>query len=239
MRKTFTIIGALLLLATASQITRAQENPQKTEAYLSWNAAQIETIGKQFREKGKVGSSFTLRGLNTQRAINYKLRATIFTPELIRASARFQQLRGRLSDKQTMELVAEAEAIDGLVVMIELDPNEGSGVIPLDWQVFLQPKGLGAGESGAIPGIKSQKLRSIKGLSGVFRRKYDYDLFMVVFPLVDDNQVALLSPEIGEIEILVGIDNSEGRVSWRMPDSLRRRIETLSSKQNRGEQNEN
>ncbi len=134
-------------------------------------------MGKSMRKKGKVGSSFRLRGLKTNRVINFKLRATLMSPEMIRASARFNQFRDRLSNIQTRNLVKEAEAIDELVFLIELNPNEGSGVIPLDWRVFIQPRGLQLGDEGAIKGKKSSKLRKVKALAGVFKRDYDYDVF--------------------------------------------------------------
>ncbi len=230
MRLILTLLLLLMLLPLmAVEQAFAQTAPDDTEAYLSWNAERATQIGEQMRQKGNVGNSFTMRGLNTQRAINYKLRATLMTPEMIRASARLQQIRDRLTDDQTRKLVKEAEDAGDLVVMIELDPNEGSGVIPLDWRVFLQPKGARPESGSAIPGIKEQRLKNVKALSGVFRRKYDYDVFMVIFPLVDEDKKPLISSETPEIEVLVGIYNKEGRVYWRMPDSVRAKIRSLAS----------
>jgi hypothetical protein len=223
------ILLVAVTLLFASDLSFAQSGNVDQKSYLTWTAKTVTAIGKQMRQKGKVGSSFALRGLNTQRAINYKLRATLMTPEMIRASARFHQLRNRLTDDQTRALVREAEDSGDLVVMIEIDPNEGSGVVPRNWRVFLQPKGLRPDTDGAISGIKAQHLRNVKALTGVFRRKYDYDVFMVAFPLVDENKKQLISPDIGAIEILVGIENSEGRVSWRMPESIRVKIRSLSA----------
>lgn len=225
--KRILLVAAILLFA--SDLSFAQSGNVDQESYLTWSIKTANKIGKQMRQKGKVGSSFSLRGLNTQRAINYKLRATLMTPEMIRASARFQQLRNRLTDDQTRALVKEADNSGDLVVMIEIDPNEGSGVVPRDWRVFLQPKGQRPDTDGAISGTKAQHLRNVKALTGVFRRKYDYDVFMVTFPLVDENKKQLISPDIGAIEILVGIENSEGRVAWRMPESIRAKIRSLSS----------
>lgn len=202
----------------------------ENEDYLSWSTSQAENIGKQMREKGRVGSGvFDLRGIHQDKAINYKMRGTLMSPEVIRASARFQQLRNRLSNEETRNLVSEAESAGDLVVMIELDPNEGSGVIPLDWRVFLQPKNLKAGAEGAITGIKSPKFRTLKALSGVFPRDYSYDVFWVSFPLTDESKKPNLPLDTRDIEIVVGIYGKEGRVSWVMPDSIRNKIKALSN----------
>lgn len=229
MKITPTIIISFALLAATYSVS-AQTPASDSESYLSWNAKQVEAIGKQTRASGKVGSSFDFRVIHTEHAINYKLRATLMTPEVIRASARLEQLRNRLTDEQTRTLVREAEAAGDLVVMVELDPREGSGVIPLDWRVFLQPKGLKNGSEGSITGNKSPQLRNVKALSGVVRRDYDYDVFWVSFPLVDENKVPLIAADVAEIELLVGIYSNEGRVTWRMPESIREKIRSLSKK---------
>ena len=152
------------------------------------------------------------------------------TTEVIRASARVEQFRNRLTNEQTRDLIEEAEAGNYLVILVELDPREGSGVIPLDWRVFLQPRGLRLGEAGSIPGIKSPQLRNVKAFAGVFRRDYDYDIFWVSFPLVDANKKPTITSDVQEIELLVGIYGNEGRVNWKLPDSVRERIRTLSKK---------
>jgi len=221
------------ILLAMSGISAAYGQVGDPDAYLQWDAATATRIGEQMRQKGKVGSAFTMRGINTQRAINYKMRATLMSPEMIRAAARLQQITNRLSDEETKALVTEAEGVGDLVVMIEIDPNEGSGVIPLDWRVFLQAKGAGSGTGRAIAGTKSPQLRNVKALNGVFRRKYDYDVFFVVFPLTDGKGVSLISPNASEIEVAVGIYNKEGRVSWRTPESIRAKIKTISEQRSK------
>jgi hypothetical protein len=212
----FCVVGVLLSGAAQSPL------PGK-EAYLSWTSEQAQKIGAATRANGKVGGFWDLRVIHTDHAINYKLRATWLTPDVIRAAARLEQLRSRLTDDQTRALVAEAEAAGDVVIMVEIDPREGSGVIPTDWRVFLQPKGLQPESAGAIPGIKSPQLRGVKGLAGVMRRDYDYDVFWVVFPLFE-SKVNFLPPGTSEIELLVGIYEREGRVSWQIPESLRGKI---------------
>jgi len=209
---------------------KAQSTVTEKESYLSWTVAQAENVGKAMRDNGQVGSSFDFRVIHTERAINYKLRATLLTPEVIRASARLEQFRNRLTDEQTRKLVAEAEAAGDIIVMVELDPREGSGVIPLDWRVFLQPKGLKIGNAGAVAGIKSPQLRNVKALSGTARRDYDYDVFWVVFPITDENNQPVFAENISQLELLVGIYNSEGRVSWQMPESIRTKIKARANK---------
>jgi hypothetical protein len=227
MRFNFIIIS-LAILVTVPISLASQTHTSGSEAYLSWSAAQAEKIGKSTRENGKAGSFVDLRIISTDRAINYKLRATLMTPEVIRASARTLQLRNRLTDDQTRKLVADGDAAGDLVVMVEIDPNEGSGVIPLDWRVFLQPKGAKPDSDAAITGIKSQNLRKVQALSGLYRRDYDYDVFWVSFPLVDDKKKPLLPLDIGEIQLIVGIYRKEGQISWRMPESVREKMKELS-----------
>jgi hypothetical protein len=228
MKLNSTIIIFVFFLAITISVS-AQSLASDSETYLSWNVTQAEKIGEQMRGNGRVGGR-DFRVIHTERAINYKLRATMMTPEVIRASARLEQLRNRLTDEQTRNLVKEAETTADLVVMVELDPREGSGVIPLDWRVFLQPKGLKTGSVGAITGNKSPHLRNVKALSGVFRRDYDYDVFFVSFPLVDENKIPLISVDVAEIELLVGVYVNEGRVAWKMPESIREKIKSLSRK---------
>lgn len=221
-------VFVLLFLNVCFTLGSAQS--PASEAYLSWSATQAESVGRQMRISDKVGGRFDVRLINTDKAINYKLRATWMTPEVIRASARLEQLRNRLSDQQTRELVAEAEALGDTVFMIEIDPREGSGVVPLDWRVILQPHELKIGAVGAVTGNKSPQLRNIKALSGVLRRDYDYDVFWVVFPLVDKDKNAVFPADASQLQLLIGIYNKEGVITWQIPESIRTRIKLLSQK---------
>lgn len=201
-----------------------------SESYLTWSASQAESIAKDMRESSKIGRLFDLRGIHTSRSVNYKFRATWLTPEVIRAAARLEQLKNRLSDKQTRELVAEAEAAGETVFMVEIDPREGSGVVPEEWRAILQPKDLRVGAEGAVSGVKSPTFRNIKALAGTTRRDYDWDVFWVTFPLVDKDKNPVFPVGVSQIELIIGIYNSEGRLSWQMPESIRTRIKSLSKK---------
>ncbi len=219
----------LLPLIILFFLTTAFGQNTESESYLAWSASQAEAVGKSMRKSGQIGSSFDLRGIHTNRSINYKLRATWMTPEVIRASARLQQLKYRLTDKQTRELVAEAEAAGETVFMVEIDPREGSGVIPMDWRAILQPKGLSVGSEGAVAGDKSPTFQNIKALAGTARRDYDWDVFWVTFPLVDKNRRSVFLG-VAQLELIIGIYNSEGRLAWEVPESIRTKIKLLSKK---------
>jgi hypothetical protein len=187
---------------------------------------KTSTLEKEMNQAAdvQVGSRATMRLLKTERAINYKLAATWLTPEVIFASARALQLRGRLNDEQTLALVDEAQGADGdTVVMVDIDPNEGSGVVPLDWEVFLQPKGRA---DRAVAGVKTSKLREVRALQGVMRRNYDYDRFWVAFPLRGTEGQPLFRETDREAELIVRVYDREGRVTWPVPASIRERQST-------------
>lgn len=189
----------------------------QSEDYLRWTAQHAEAIGTAGYRRGRVGGLFDMRGLKTERSYNYKLAATWFTPEAIRATARMLQIRSRLSDAETRQLVAEADAVQGTVIIVEVDPREGSGVIPNDWEAFLQPKNDPA---RAVRGTLSPQLREVKAFAGVLRRNYDYDRFWVTFPVKKDS-VSVLGDGDRIAELIVRIHEKEGRVEWPVPDSLR------------------
>lgn len=202
---------SLLALAGAPAIGSSQPG----DVYLTWSARQAEAIGANAYRRGRVGGIFDVRGLKTERSYNYKLAATWLTPEAIRATARLLQLRSRLPEADARALVAEAEAISGTVVMVEIDPREGSGVIPRDWEAFLQPKGQPA---RAVRGVVAPHLRDVRALAGVLRRNYDYDRFWVVFPLQTDSGPLFTSSD-REAELVVRIHDKEGHVDWPLPAS--------------------
>lgn len=230
MKISSTLLIFFLTLSLAITIL-AQNITAQSEDYLSWSASQAENIGKLMRDKTILGNRFfDTRGLDQNKAVNYKLRATLMSPEMIRATARLEQIRNRLTDAETQKLVADADAAGDLIIMIELDPNEGSGVIPLDWRVFLQPKGLKPGDDSAVTGVKSPQFRTFKALSGVFRRDYDYDVFWVSFPLVDEKKKATIPTDNSEIELVVGINGKEGKISWKVPNSVISKIVSLKQK---------
>lgn len=216
---------AAVCLASGLVATQAPPPSDPEEEFLRWTAQQAETIGEQGYKRGRVGGWFDTRVLKTERSYNYKLAATWLTPEVIRASARLLQLRSRHSEDEARAMVRNAEAAGGTVVMVEIDPREGSGVIPLDWEAFLQPKDA---PDRAVRGRNSPALRDTRALAGVLRRNYDYDRFWMAFPLrLADGRPLFTSADV-EAELVVRIYDKEGRVSWAIPRSVRQKMEAGS-----------
>lgn len=192
------------------------------DAWLTWSERTVRQIGRSARVTGRVGGFWGIRGLHTERAQNYELRATWLTPEVLRASARFAQLRHRRSPNEARGLLAAAEAAADTIVMVELDPREGSGVIPLDWTAYLQPKGAAPDSGRAVEGTLIKNARKNPVLAGVEKRDYDFDVFWVGFPLHDQEGRFLLEGA-SDAELIVRIHSSEGRVSWPVPRSIQLR----------------
>ena len=168
-----TVAIGLLIAALAGQNT--------DDSWLSWPASRAQAIGKAAYVQGRVGGVFDMRLLKTERAYNYKLAATWMTPDVIRATARMLQLADRLGDAETKALVLEAEKAGDTVVMVEIDPREGSGVIPNDWAAFLQAAVPDGVTPRAVRGQDTPKLREVKALAVVLRRNYAYDRFWPSF----------------------------------------------------------
>lgn len=197
------------------------------DEFLSWSPERCEQVGRAMYARGRVGRWLDTRLLKTERSHNYKLAATWLTPDVIRATARLLQISGRLSDAETRELVEEAETAGDTVVLVEIDPREGSGVIPLDWSAFLEFVGPGAPTSAALRGTIRPELRHAKALTGVLRRNYDYDRFWVVFPLAEGDGSAIPASAT-EARLSVRIYDREGTVNWPIPSSVRQRANQLA-----------
>jgi len=210
----FVVLMALIALAAPDA---AQEAPAKL-SYLAWSAAEAERIGRSTRVDGRVGGAFDFRVAHTEHAFNYKLRATWLSTDVIQATARLLQLSERLTDSQTEELVMEATAAGGVVIMVEVDPREGSGVIPNDWSAFLGPVG---NDRDVVRGANTPTLEKVKGLRGVHRRDYNYELFWVVFPLTTASGNPLFPRGVMQATLAVRIFTKEGRVSLPVPAQLR------------------
>jgi hypothetical protein len=223
-------LPSVLLLSCYSAQSSHRSSPQpmlNQEDYLSWTADQANNIGKSWRVNGRVGGAFDLRVIHTEHSYNYKLRATLMTPEVVRATARLEQLRLRLTDDETRELVREAESTNGLVAMVEIDAREGSGVIPLDWRSSLRPGGAKENSPSVINGTSVPALRQVKALAGVARRDYAYDIFWIVVPMTNRDGELIWEALPDTIELVVGIYNKEGRVTWPVTGPLRQRLNSL------------
>jgi hypothetical protein len=183
-------------------------------SYLRWTAAEAERVGKATRVTGRVGGVLDFRIVHTEHAYNYKLRATWLSKEVIQATARLQQIADRLSDSDTQALVQAAMSAGDIVMLVEVDPREGSGVIPNDWSAFLAPA---AADGNAVRGTNTPGLASVRALRGVYRRDYNYELFWVVFPAVRQDGEPLFGPDVTHADLSVRIFDKEGRVSFKIP----------------------
>ena len=217
-------IAALVsvVLSTASVLAQP-------DAWLTWSAEQAERVGRAAYVRGRVGGFFDTRLLKTERSYNYKLAATWLTPEVIRATVRIHQLRQRLTGDEAVALVRKAEAAAHTAALIEIDPREGSGVIPLDWLAILQ-----FGNGPELRGTVIPALRDEPALAGVLRRNYDYDRFWVTFPLLDAQGKSVV-PDAGVATLKVRIYDNEGRVSWPIPPSVVQRARGLAAESGGGQ----
>jgi hypothetical protein len=225
----FAALAATVIVGSGHAAVRADRlspamSQAPADAFLGWSRGDATDLVAGMRRVDRVGSRMSVRGLKTDRAVNYKMRATWLTPDVIRATARALQLDERLTAADARRLVAEAEAASDTVVLVELDPHEGSGVIPLDWIALLQPRGLPAGDPGAARGTVSPKLRDVRALNGLFKRDYAYDAFWVAFTLKLAERTALFGPQVTEVELVVNIRGQEGVVSWPVPASVRTKL---------------
>ena len=205
-------LWACVLWAIVGAVLSAQglRGGDTKELYLSWTPLQAESVGQHWYAKGRVGGLFDTRILKTERSYNYKLAATWITPDVVRAVARLLQLQRRLTDDETRALVKVGDEAGDTVIMVEIDPREGSGVIPNDWTAFLQPKGR---PDRVVTGHVEPRLRDAPSLAGVLRRNYDYDRFWMVFPLRTRDGQPLFASENLEAELVVRIYDREGRIT--------------------------
>lgn len=212
------VLAIVVVLAAA--ILHAQ-----ADDYLTWPATRADALAKGMYHKGRVGGFFDTRLLKTERSYNYKLAAIWLSPDVIRAAARLQQLSLQMSPEATRGLVAEAEAkaVGATIVMVEIDPREGSGVIPSEWVALLQPTFPDGRVGRSARGVNTPDLRTLPVLAGGVRRNYDYDRFWMVFALTHDDGQPVLPPDATGAELVVRIHDKEGRVAWPIPASIRHR----------------
>jgi hypothetical protein len=205
--------GLILCVLAAAMVTCAVAQP-KTD----WNAIpekQARETMLAMRTKGQVGGSWDLRVTGTDRSYNYKLRATWITPEVATAAARVLMLTKGISGEQAEEVAGAVATADAWFVFVELDPREGSGVIPREW---ISRFGLRENESRQAVGQALPAEGVWKSLMSAFPRDYSYDTFLLKFPKSAPGGVSLLEP--GEAELRVRIYNKQGRALWKVPASL-------------------
>ena len=86
----------------------------------------------------------------------------------------------------------------------------------------------GSDNTNIQPGLVLGGKVSLKALGGTADRDYSYDVFWVVFPLVDNDGEPLLSDTTKEAELIVRIYGKEGRVDWKIPASIRDRAHAIA-----------
>lgn len=209
-------IALVLVMSAATALAQVPGSD-----WLLWTPKYIESVGRAAYVRGRVGGFFDTRLLKTERAYNYKLAGTLFTPSVIRAAARAAQLAERLSDAEARALVREAEDIQGIAVMVDIDPREGSGVIPNDWLAFLRPVFNDQRQGEPVRGVNSPHLRNVRAFAGISRRNYDYDRFWMVFPRAYDDGTPVVTADTTAIELVVRVSGQEGRVQWPHRDAIR------------------
>lgn len=195
------IIAAFALLVSTVAAQDASSN------YHAWTAKQARDIGKALRVNGRVGGAFDLRVLKTERSYNYKLAATWITPEVVQATARLRELTLRLPTAETDAMVATAFKRDDLTFLVEIDPREGSGVIPLDWVAVLEADG------NSVRGVSHPELRDDPAFAGVVERNYDYERFWIRFPKSVNGKPSIPA-NASTVDLVVRIAHKEGRVTW-------------------------
>jgi hypothetical protein len=211
--------AALIAGVAVVALAGAQDDP---DGYLTWPRDRAETVAKSTRSQDSAGQTWwDTRGTRTERSVRYKVVATWMTPDVIQGTARLFQLREGLSNDATKTLVSQVDLRDRTVVMIEIDPHEGSGVIPLDWQAYLLPYTNGKGIDGAVSGVAKPGLRDVRVLAGTERRNYAYDRFWMVFPLKNHDGRPVFGPNATHAEVVVRIYDKEARVKWPIPASIR------------------
>jgi len=190
--------------------------------YLQWDAKQAKSIVHANRFSGQVGKSFDFRVTATDRSYNFKLRATWMTPATIQALARIEQIEKALSADDTRKLVEVAMSAGEIIIQIEIDPREGSGVIPSDWVALLGPRSYPSSSPPVVRGSSLPRLRQLPALAPISPRDYSYEIFWLVFPSKGDDGRPLFSDSDREAELTVRIHGKLGKVRWPTPAYLSR-----------------
>ena len=166
------------------------------------------------RVNGRVGGSWDFRVTSTDKSYNYKLRATWLTPQVFEAAGRILEFSKGMAAADVQGLLKELTADPAHYVLVELDPREGSGVIPRDWLSRFGPKG---DDERQVVGQVVAEQGSWRTLMSAFPRDYAYDVFVVRFPVSTGERGSLIQPADKEVQLRVRIYNKVGTVDWRVP----------------------
>ena len=171
------------------------------------------------RMSGQVGKTFDTRILSTDRSYNYKLRATWITADVAVAAARLLVVTKGASAETAEGLVREFTSPTWQYVLVEIDPREGSGVIPGDWTARFGPADV---EGRDIVGEIVPDQAPWRTYVGAFPRNYDYDIFLVRFLTHKTDGTPVLESTDRNAQLTVRIHDKIGRVRWPIPVGVTR-----------------
>lgn len=171
---------------------------------------------KQARVNGRAGGAFDFRVTSTDRSFNYKLRATWIAQDVSSALAReLVSAKGVLEERALSAFRALDD--DWYYFLVELDPREGSGVIPRGWVARFGPQ---AQPNRAVLGEVLPETEAWNLVARAFPRDYAYDIFLIrVAKKTGDNKTLEMTDS--EAELTVGIYNKIGHVRWPLPERSR------------------
>lgn len=184
--------------------------------YKSLSEKQARNLISSARVSGRVGGAFDLRITSTDRSFNYKLRATWITQDVASALARVLVAAKGVPEDRALSTLRDL-GDNWYYFFLELDPREGSGVIPKDWVARFGPQ---AQPNRAMVGEILPETGTWSLLVSAFPRDYAYDTFLVrVAKETGDHRT--LEATDSEAELTVGIYNKVGRVHWPVAKDLR------------------
>ena len=155
-----------------------------------------------------------MRVTSTDRSYNYKLRATWLPPQVFEAAGRVLEIAKGVPPVEVQRVLKELTVEPAHYVLVELDPREGSGVIPRDWLSRFGPKG---DADRQVAGQVVSEQGDWRTLLRAFPRDYAYDIFIVRFPVEVREGVKTLADSDSLAELSVRIYNKIGTVAWRVP----------------------
>jgi hypothetical protein len=208
-------------LRAAEPAPRAQETAAPdaripgpvTAPFLRWSEADARRVVQGARQTGTAGSRlWDGRVKDTHRSSRYKVRAILWTPRALRAAARLVQLRERLSNAETLALLAAVESRPLHVASIEIDPIEGSGVLPHDeTRFFLQRPG---DESASVRAVEATDITGLPLFHKFEKRDWAYELLVTAFPRALESGEPLAAAGAAALELVVEIGGKGEHLSF-------------------------
>jgi hypothetical protein len=185
--------------------------------YKSVSEKQARNLINSARVNGRVGGAFDLRVTSTDRSFNYKLRATWITQDVASALARVLVAAKGVPEEKALSVLRALDDDDWYYFFVELDPREGSGVIPKDWVArFGSPAEPGRAVVGEI--LPETEIWNL--IASAFPRDYAYDVFLVRVAKKTGDRRTLENTD-SKAELTVGIYNKVGHVHWSVPEDRR------------------